>query len=137
VLLYGRMDIKVYLPDALGQQAKEAELPLSRMLRGAVEEELQRRKAVSNLLTDPKTYTVDLESETGGSYTGRITGRLIAYDDHVQVYLADDERVILYDEPSQKCMEVEYPEEELREVLQQDLYIEAMEALGLKPIIDL
>lgn len=39
------MDIGVYLPDAIGAQAKAAKLPLSRMLRAAVEEELKKRAA--------------------------------------------------------------------------------------------
>lgn len=36
------MNITVYLPDKLGQQAKELNFPLSRMLRAAVEAELEK-----------------------------------------------------------------------------------------------
>lgn len=36
------MNITVYLPDVLGKQAKDADLPLSRLLRAAVEYELDK-----------------------------------------------------------------------------------------------
>jgi post-segregation antitoxin (ccd killing protein) len=37
------VNITVYLPDDLGQRAKDAGLPLSRLLRAAVEKELAER----------------------------------------------------------------------------------------------
>lgn len=36
------MNLCVYLPNALGAKAKEAELPFSRLLRAAVERELAK-----------------------------------------------------------------------------------------------
>jgi hypothetical protein len=53
------MDITVYLPDDTGKWAKENDLPLSRLLRGAVEAEREQRKAgaampeASNSWRDP------------------------------------------------------------------------------------
>lgn len=38
------VDITCYLPDELGAKAKEADLPFSRMLRAAVEAELEKRE---------------------------------------------------------------------------------------------
>jgi hypothetical protein len=40
------MDITVYLPDEMGRAAKEADLPLSRMLRDAVEAQLNPRAKI-------------------------------------------------------------------------------------------
>jgi hypothetical protein len=40
------MDITVYLPDELGRAAKEAELPLSQLLRDAVAAQLDRRPEI-------------------------------------------------------------------------------------------
>lgn len=39
------MNMNLYLPDAIGARARAARLPLSRMLRAAVEEELRSRAA--------------------------------------------------------------------------------------------
>jgi post-segregation antitoxin (ccd killing protein) len=39
-------DITVYLPDKVGEAAKAAGLPFSRLLCKAVEDELRRRQAV-------------------------------------------------------------------------------------------
>jgi post-segregation antitoxin (ccd killing protein) len=41
---------RFYLPDAIGEQAKQAELPFSRMLRAAVEKELLRRATMTATL---------------------------------------------------------------------------------------
>ena len=67
------MDITVYLPDEIGQRAKEHELNLSRLLRDAVTEELSRRGAVAETLKDSEVYEIELEGDAG-YYTGRITG---------------------------------------------------------------
>ena len=92
------MNVNLYLPDDLGARAKEAELPLSHLLQGAVVDELERRAMISNTLTEPQTFELQLEDEEGRSYTGRITGSLIATGrGDVELYLLDDERVIGYD----------------------------------------
>jgi hypothetical protein len=132
------MDITVYLPDELGQRAKTAELNLSRLLRDAVTDELERRAAVSSTLKDAQEYLLDLEDDEGRSYVGRLTGvRLSAAGEFGGVYLADDQRVLLHDSERGRLWEIDYPETELRDHLDDDDYIDAMNALGHKPIIDI
>ena len=75
------MDVTVSLPDALRQRAKDEGLKLSRMLRDAIEAELERRDRMSRLLAEPETYETfdfDMTTAEGRPYTGRIVGRLIA-----------------------------------------------------------
>lgn len=50
------MNITVYLPDTLGAQAKDARLPLSRLLRAAVENELMKLARIDQIaLTWPRS----------------------------------------------------------------------------------
>jgi hypothetical protein len=145
LICYGtRMNINVYLPDDLGERAKAAELPLSQLLRQAVQEELERREAVASTLTESQTYELELEGDSGG-YTGRITGRWIAESSSgVVVYMTDDERVIAYDAPNLRYFTLtDDPSMDLDEGLRNWLapddaaYISACSALGIKPVLDL
>ncbi len=137
------MNINVYLPDDIAKRAKSEELPLSRMLRDAVTEELERRDAMSATLRKTQAYELDLEDEDGGIYTGRITGMMIAEDGDIAVYLTEDKRLIVYDGGNLRYSVLgQHPpatiEEELREWLRADeAYKEAIAALGLKMVIDL
>lgn len=131
------MDITVYLPDELGREAKAAELNLSRLLRDAVTDELTRRKEVEATLKDPQTYEIDIENENGDVYTGRVTGKLLVMGKDVDIYLTDDERVILYDRMGLKYWEVDDLEQEARYHLTDDEYVELLPALGIKPTIDI
>jgi hypothetical protein len=131
------MDITIYLPDELGERAKRADLNLSRMLRGQVEEELERRAAVAQTLDNPQTYELELEDpDTFRRYTGRVTGRKIAEDEQIEVFLTEDERVIVYDGGRPDYRVLEDPEEELRGLPAAE-YASALSALGIKPVIDL
>lgn len=53
--------MQVYLPDALHKQVKAHELPVSELLRAAVEVELRRR----NLLAETDRYLADLVGRVG------------------------------------------------------------------------
>jgi hypothetical protein len=135
------LDITVYLPDDIGKRAKEAGLPFSQLLRGAVEEELDRQEAVMNTLEDIETYEVEIETPEGASVTGRITGKWIAGEDDVSAYLTEDERVLIYDE---RRYEVHDATEDPVAAFEgwfrdnePDAYIQAMKAIGEKPVIDL
>ncbi len=132
------MNVNLYLPDELGQQAKEADLPLSRLLREAVIDELERRRTVAQTLSAPQTFEFAVQDGEGSFFTGRLTGKEIAHDDRrrTNVYVTDDERVIVVVEDGQYS-ESSDPAEELRGVLSDADYKTAMTALGLKPIIDL
>src|SRR4249919_875458 len=139
-----RMNVNVYLPDDLGRQAK-AELPrgrLSQLLQAAVVDELERRAAMSKTLEAPETFKVEIDADEGG-YTGRITGKVIAEDDDVTVYLTTDERVIAYDANKLRYKELGNEprmsfDEEMRAWLPDAAaYSAAMLALGEKPVIDI
>jgi hypothetical protein len=133
------MNINVYLPDDLGRRAKEAELPLSRLLQAAVADELERRHAMAGTLSETQTYEVDVENDDGKIYTGRITGTRIAedYRNDTQVFATDDDRVIVYDGEKRRHYVIDDPAQDLRGWLAEDTYVAAMSSLGLKPIIDL
>lgn len=136
------MDITVYLPDDIGKKAKEAELPLSRLLRGAVVDVLARQEAVMTTLEDVQTYEVEIETPEGRLVTGRITGKLIAeVEEVVSAYLTEDERVLIYDERRQQVHDVSDDRVEALEGWfkdgDPDAYVDAMEAIGEKAVIDL
>ena len=133
------MDVTVYLQDELGARAKG--LPrgtLSRLLRDALTDELERRDAMAKTLTEVETYELELEDGDGHRYKGRVTGKQIAgwEDDRWEVFLTVDERVILYDARELRYDELNDPAADLSD-LPNAVYIEAMQALGEKPVIDL
>jgi post-segregation antitoxin (ccd killing protein) len=131
-----RVNLNVYLPDDLGERAKDADLPLSRMLREAVITELNRRAIMSETLEEPQEQLVDIVSDGGVTYTGRFTGTLIAGGNDVDVYLTTDKRTLVYDRAAAQIRQVDDPED-LREWLDLDGYVIALEALGAKPVIDI
>jgi hypothetical protein len=136
------VDITVYLPDALGEQAKRAELPFSRLLRTAVEDELERRATVASTLKHTATYLLDLEGpKEGQPYVGRLVGAELVRDGERgashRAFLTDDERVLVYaDEPGSLIDVTDDPAEKLREWLRDESYFEALTGLGIKPVID-
>jgi hypothetical protein len=133
------MKVNAYLPDDLGKRAKEADLPFSQLLRDAVVDELERREAMAATLADPQMFKLEIEDRDGTAYTGRITGKLIAADDRkgVEVYLTEDERVILYDGERRDYWVVHDPQAELEDVLETSMYVDVCKALGVEPVIDL
>jgi hypothetical protein len=138
------MNVNVYLPDDLGRRAKAADLPFSQLLQSAVFDELERRAAMSATLNEPQTYEVAIEDRDGGAYTGRITGKEIASgeDRHgnlTQIFLTEDERVLIYDGARMEYSELDFPAqlEDWQHDLEPAVYAEAMAALGLKATIDL
>jgi hypothetical protein len=82
-----------------------------------------------------ETFELELETQNGRRYTGRILGEQIAYDDarNMAVYLTAKGNVVLYAEDKPAYYVIEYPQVELVGVLGDDTYLDAMEALGLKP----
>jgi hypothetical protein len=133
------MNINLYLPDDVGQRAKDEQLPFSQLLREAVLNELERRETMKATLKAPETYEVYIENDDGRGFTGRITGASIAYDDRseVEVFLTADERVLVYDGTKSRYYELVEPVEDLRNWLPKAAYADAVTALGQKPIIDL
>jgi hypothetical protein len=139
------VDITIYLPDLIGEQAKEAKLPLSRMLRAAVELELERRATMARTLkqTGTATYLLDVEGVQEGHppYTARLVGAELVRDGKPgsshRAFLTDDGRVFVYVEEHGSLINVaDDPVEKLREWLRDDAYLEALVALGIKPVVD-
>lgn len=137
------MDITVYLPDALGQAARQADLPFSRLLRAAVTDELARRTTVATTLKDTAEYLLDVEGLKGPRpYIARFVGaELIRVGERGashRVFLTNDERVLVYAEEREALIDVtDDPAEKLREWLRDDAYLEALKGLGIKPVIDI
>jgi hypothetical protein len=134
------MNHNVYLPDEISERAKAAELNLSGLLRGAVTDELDRRDAIANTLGDEvEEHEIELE-ECTGIITGKYLGQTSTDE---QIYLSDDERVLVYDVDRQRIVELEDPETELTDWLSnssrddQEVIADAMRALGLRPRIRL
>ena len=137
------MKFNLYLPDQLGERAKELERGrLSFLLQAAVREELERRDAVAETLSDVQTHELAIENEeTGYAYTGRVTGTVIARNysgtQETRVYLTDDERVLVYDGQNLRYYVLEDPVEELRGWLDDENYAAALYAIGERPVVDL
>ena len=104
------MDISVYLHDEIGSKAKEADLPLSQMLSDAVETELARRAAVADAPGDEVgEHEVELQD-----VTGVITGKFLGETDRgEQIFVTEDERVLVYDSGNKTVEELNDPEAEL------------------------
>lgn len=133
------MDITIYLPDALGRRAKHAKLPLSRMLRDAVTEELERLATLAETLSRTETIRLELVDDNGLGFIGRFRGTRIAEQDETTVYLTEDERVVAHnrENAAHAIMDRMEAQNELDCWLEGEAYIRAMSALGLKAIIDL
>jgi hypothetical protein len=127
------MDITVYLPDEIGQWAKESGMNLSQTLRAELEAERARRDAVAGTLTASAEHRIRV-AETGLDYV--LHGALIAqdYDHEVEAYLGDDERIYVYDAGAQRLHEVDSPQD-LGDWLADSLYVDAMRALGQRPVL--
>jgi hypothetical protein len=133
------VDITVYLPDEIGAKAKEADLPFSRMLRDAIETEFARRAAIADTLGDGvEEHEVELQD-----VTGVITGKFLGETDRgEQIFVTDDERVLVYHSGNMTVEELNDPEAELSTWLENspgesDTLGEAMRALGMRPRVRL
>jgi hypothetical protein len=133
------VNITIYLPDELGEWAKQNELGLSRMLRAAVEAEKERQATVAATLSGVDAHNLTVEDGEGRTFTARLHGALIA-EDHsgidVYVYLGKDQKVYVYDERRSR-LEHDVETEALRDWLNDGPYAEAMHALGEEVVIDI
>jgi hypothetical protein len=138
------MDITVYLPDGLGKRAKDAGINLSATLRAAVADELDRRDAMEKLADGAKVYHLDLQTPDGASFTGRITGKLLAETDRSKgVYATDDGRIIIYDRDDldYSAHDADSDDDTLAEMLSEMLPVDdavaVLARLGRKATVDL
>lgn len=127
------MDITVYLPDEIGKRAKAAdpELNLSRLLRGAVEQELTRRKRLAELTKDAAEHELSLQTAEGEPYTGVLTGSQLTEENRRggMIFLATDGRVMYYDSGRSEVTEIE-DAGDADDYDSMDEYIAVCDALG-------
>lgn len=91
---------------------------------------------MNTILKGTTTHEVELEDRDGRLYTGRITGVEIAESRDDTVYVTDDQPVIVYNRFRLSYEVVDDPENDLRG-LEPGAYTQAMDALGIKTVIDL
>jgi hypothetical protein len=138
------MDITVYLPDETGKWAKEHDLPLSRMLRDAVDAERKRREALAGTRGEATTYELAaLEPDGNGGFdkfTARVHGTLIGRQSRgirgsVDVYQGEDGKLYVHDHDGQLYRDVD--PHHLSDHLDKSAYVQAMRALCEEPVIDI
>ena len=133
------MDITVYLPDEVAQRAKAQNVNLSRVLRDTLTAQFAEEDAVSATLVKATTVTLELKTEEGRDYRGRMEATLIGKDvvRGTDVYLRQSGEVITYRSEDRRFLTVADPANELLAVLPTGDYIAAMDALGILPEVDL
>jgi hypothetical protein len=135
------MDITIYLPDELGQWAKDAGLNLSQTLRSEVEAERHRRTAVDQTLESAGVVHLRVEGRDGRTYTARLHATALHEETgDVQAYLGEDGRVYVYDERDNTLHTHDTSMDLgdwLAAYLRDDAYIQAMNALGEDAVIDI
>jgi hypothetical protein len=133
------VDITVYLPDEVAQRAKAQNVNLSRVLRDALTTQFTEEDAVIATLEKARTVTLELKTEEGRIYRGRMEATLIGKDagTGTDVYLRQSGQVITYRSEDRRFLTVADPANELLAVLPTDEYIAAMDALGIMPEVDL
>jgi hypothetical protein len=89
------VNINVYLPDELGQRAKEAQLEFSALLRHAVTEELERRAELEAARDGMVSQEIEAYDRDRNPLLLRFTGKPIGGDVGVQGYLTDEGTVII------------------------------------------
>lgn len=129
------MDITVYLPDDLGQWAKESKINMSRMLRDQIQVERDRRQAVAGILADSKTTELPVEDEDVGYCTMRMHGTSLVRDGDFEVFLGQDEKLYLYDGEKLK-LHSDVEAADLHRWLVEPAVYQVLRRLGVKPVFD-
>lgn len=137
------MDITVYLPEALGKKAKEANIKFSRLLREAVEQELAIMEAMQNMET--REIKLETEDKEGGPLFVRFEGEPICSVAEISAYRKEDNSIIIYDEALKDyeafdADDTEAVEEHLAGLLRHggdEDYVEMLRKLGITPTIDI
>jgi hypothetical protein len=141
------VDITVYLPDNVGQWAKNAGLNLSATLREAIEDERQRRE-VRDVGGESVVHELFVDDDLGG-HTVRLHGKDLFHDDgrrsgFATLYATEDGRLFVYHEGEAQLYEIDDPTDPdyggngLRAHFPDDAaYVAAMAAIGEKAVIDI
>ncbi len=133
------MDITVYLPDEVAQRAKAQNVNLSRVLRDALTTQFAEEDTMSATLEEARIVTLELRTDEGRAYRGRMEATLIGEDatSGAAVYLRRTGEVVTYRPEDHQLRTVDDPARELLDVLSTDGYIAALDALGMVPEVDL
>jgi post-segregation antitoxin (ccd killing protein) len=131
------MDVTLYLPDHIGQWAKEAGVNMSRTLRDELEAMMTQQTAMANALENAEEIRLDLADKDGRPYVGRFTGKLVIVGDTCTLYVTDDERVLVHDTDREQIVELDDLEEELPNWFVGEDYIDACNALGVSAVVDI
>lgn len=91
------MNVTVYLPDEIGQKAKAVDLNFSRLLRNAIEDEMQKIATAEKHLREESTeIDLPLYDEDGNDYVGTFEGRKLGEVGIEAYYMKDDGDVVVY-----------------------------------------
>jgi post-segregation antitoxin (ccd killing protein) len=136
------MDVTVYLPDEIGQWAKDAELNLSGLLREAVLRVRRGMEAAEETASHAKVVELSV-ADDDGFYTARLHGTKMAQGSlrprekpRFEIYITESGEVVSY-HPRTKKLYRAMKGEELRGILDDKTYIAVMRAAGQEPIIDI
>jgi hypothetical protein len=137
-----RDDVTVRIDVELRAKAKELDVNMSRLLEDALREEIQRRETIAETLGGAEEIKLDLEDKEGRPYVGRLTGKFLGEGHGAQAFLAEDERLIIYDEDKREFWTVPFGGE-LQTTLDNwfphdpDVVADVMHAFGETPEIDI
>jgi post-segregation antitoxin (ccd killing protein) len=131
-----RDDVTVRIDTELRAKARELEINMSRLLEDELRTEIARREAVAETREGSEEIRLELEDSEGRRYVGKFTGKFLGEGHGVEAYLADDERLIIYDTDKREFWE---NPDDLASWFPNDpgVYAEIMHALGEPPEIEI
>lgn len=137
-----RDDVTVRLDTELRAKASPEGLNInmSRLFEDALREEIRRLETIQETLSDGlEDVRLDLEDADGRGYVGRFRGKRLGETDHVEVFLAEDERLIVYDLDKRDWCDLAQSETSIYDWLPDDsgVLAEVLHALGETPEIDI
>jgi hypothetical protein len=137
-----RDDVTVRIDTELRDKAKpdQLDINLSRLLEDALRDEIDRRETLAATVSDGLTVIkLNLEDPDGRTYVGRFTGKLLGGTDDVEVYIDEDERVLIYEVDRRDYHDLAQSTTTLEDWLPNDpgVLAEVLHALGETPEIDI
>lgn len=137
-IMAARDDVTVRIDTELRAKAKELDINMSRLFEDTLRNEIERRETRSALAAGggSEEIRLELEDSEGRGYVGKFIGKPLGEAREIYVYIADDERLIVYD--AERNAYYENPDD-LEDWFPHDfeVYTEIMYALGETPEIDL
>jgi hypothetical protein len=131
------MNVAIYLPDEVGEWAKAQGVNFSRMLRDALEEHRTQVQAVEKLTERAEDFELFVETKYL-TYTARLHATPLHEESNsgISAYLGQNQQIYVYNENTCELFE-DVAIGDLHDWLPDDLYIEAMAALGETAIVDI